>query len=87
MYKKISVFAVSALVAASAFSAAAHNVDEAIVMKDGSTLYVYKDGKMSMEDKLGRSISMMEGHAMETKDGKKIMMKGNELWRLNRIAP
>ena len=53
------------------------------LLKDGNTLYVYKDGKMAMEDKNGKSASMKEGTPMETKDGKKIMMKGNELWRVD----
>ena len=56
------------------------------LLKDGNTLYVYKDGKMAMEDKNGKSVSMKEGTPMETKDGKKIMMKGNELWRVDSHA-
>ena len=38
---------------------------------------------MAMENKYGKSVSMKEGTPMETKDGKKIMMKGNELWRVD----
>ena len=56
------------------------------LLKDGNTLYVYKDGKMAMEDKNGKSVFMKEGTPMETKDGKKIMMKGNELWRVDSHA-
>ena len=56
------------------------------LLKDGNTLYVYKDGKMAMENKYGKSVSMKEGTPMETKDGKKIMMKGNELWRVDSHA-
>lgn len=52
-----------------------------IPLKDGSTLVVFKDGKMSMRDKNGKVIGMKEGVAMETKDGQVIMMKGNEIWR------
>jgi len=52
-----------------------------IAMKDGSTLVVYKDGKMSMRDKNGKVVGMKDGVAMETKDGQVIMMKGNEIWR------
>jgi hypothetical protein len=59
------------------------------LLKDGSTLYVYKDGKMAMENKVGTAVYMKEGVSMETKDGKKIMMKGNELWRVesHRVNP
>ena len=37
-----------------------------------------------MEDKAGRTQNMKDGEIMETKDGEKIMMKGNELWRVER---
>jgi hypothetical protein len=52
-----------------------------IALKDGSTLLVYKDGKMSMRDKNGKIVSMKDGLQMETKDGQVLMMKGNEIWR------
>jgi hypothetical protein len=52
-----------------------------IPLKDGSTLVVFKDGKMSMRDKSGKSSSMKDGMVMETKDGKVYVMKGNEIWR------
>jgi len=54
----------------------------AIELKDGSVVHIYKDGKMTMEDRVGRPHTMPEGTSMETKDGKVIMMKGNEVWRL-----
>ena len=50
-------------------------------LKDGSTLVVFKDGKMAMRDKKGQMMSMKDGTPMETADGRKIMMKGNELSR------
>ncbi len=37
-----------------------------------------------MEDKSGRSLAMKKGQMMETKDDEKIMMKGNEVWRLEK---
>jgi len=52
-----------------------------IALKDGSTLVVFKDGKMSMRDKTGNVVGMKDGVPMETKDGQIIMMKGNEIWR------
>jgi hypothetical protein len=44
---------------------------------------------MAMESKVGTAVYMKEGVSMETKDGKKIMMKGNELWRVesHRVNP
>ena len=52
-----------------------------IALKDGGTLLIFKDGKMSMRDSRGRIHSMKDGLRMETKDGQVIMMKGNEVWR------
>lgn len=56
-------------------------VEKSYELKDGSTVYIYKDGKMAMEDKFGKARMMKEGHVMETHDGQKIMMKGSEVWR------
>ena len=78
MYKKLLIAAVTGLFALSAFA-----VDEKTYeLKDGSTVHVFKDGKMGMEDKMGRAARMKEGHVMETKDGQKLMMKGDEVWRV-----
>ena len=78
MYKKLLIAAVTGLFALSAFA-----VDEKTYeLKDGSTVHVFKDGKMGMEDKMGRAARMKEGHIMETKDGQKLMMKGDEVWRV-----
>ena len=52
-----------------------------VPLKDGSTLLIFKDGKMSMRDSRGRVHSMKEGVTMETKDGQVIVMRGNEIWR------
>ena len=79
-----------ALVAAlgAAFLTSAHALDEANVaksfaLKDGSTVVVFKDGKMSMQDARGRVVPMKPGHVMETRDGQKIIMIGNEVARLD----
>jgi hypothetical protein len=54
-------------------------------LKDGSTLYVFEDGKMAMEDKAGRTVRMKQDTVMETKDGKKIIMHGDEVMRLENL--
>ena len=56
-----------------------------IPMKDGSTLYLFKDGKMAMEDKFGRAVRMKKGVVMEAKDGQKLMMHGDEVMRLDNL--
>lgn len=60
-------------------------VEKNIELKDGSTVHLFKDGKMAMEDKYGRVISMKPGQVMDTKDGKRIIMIGNEVVRLEPI--
>lgn len=76
--------ALSAL-AASAFAVDAGNVEKSIPLKDGTTVYIFKDGKMGMEDKYGRAVRMKQGHVMETKDGQRIIMIGDEVARLEGI--
>ena len=70
----------SAAVADDAARAAAERVIE---MKDGSTLYIFKDKKMAMRDKYGRATRMDPGQVMETKSGEKIIMVGDEVAWLN----
>ncbi len=67
------------LAAASAVRADA-DVKE-IPLKDGTTLLIYKDGKMSHRDDKGRVVQMKDGSRMVTKDGTVLMMVGNEIWR------
>lgn len=61
------------------------NVAQKFGLKDGSTVYVFKDGKMAMEGRFGKTVGMKAGHFMESKDGQKIVMVGNELARRDMI--
>lgn len=68
--------------------------DERVLpLKDGASVVIFQDGKMSMRDKFGRAHAMPEGTIMETANGQRILMKGNEFWRwttteeLNRPYP
>ena len=82
MLKQLLIASALAATAASAFAAGSGDVDKIVALKDGATLYVFQDGKMGMEDKFGRPMYMDEGTAMETPDGQKIVMKGNETARV-----
>lgn len=86
MFKK-SMILVAMLAAAGSVIAAVdmQTVKQALQLKDGSTVYIFKDGKMGMADKQGRTMSMKAGHVMETKDGQRIIMIGNELARIEMI--
>ena len=85
MLKKLLAVVAMSVITASAFAVDASQVAKSIPLKDGSTVYIYKDGKMGMEDKYGRAVHMNPGHVMETKDGKKIVMIGNEIWRVDQM--
>lgn len=78
--KKLLIAALVASAATSAFAAASAN--QSIPLKDGSTVHVFEDGRMAMEDKYGRATMMEDGRVMETSDGKLLVMRGNEVARL-----
>ncbi len=83
---KLALIAVLSAVgtsAAFAHDAVRSEAQQVIDLKDGSTLYVFTDGKMAMEDRYGRATRMEPGAAMETKDGKKVTMQGDEVARLH----
>ena len=84
LLKQLLLTTVLSAAAATAFAISADQVEKSIPLKGGSTLHILKGGKMAMEDKLGKAVSMKPGEVMETVDGKKIMMHGNELVRLDR---
>ncbi len=53
-----------------------------VELKDGSSVYIFQDGKMAMESITGRVTHMNPGDTMEARDGSKIVMQGNEVARL-----
>ena len=85
MLKKTLVLIAMSAVAVSAFANdyARREAKQVVELKDGSTLYVFDSGKMAMESKYGRAVSMDPGSIMEAKDGQKVTMVGNEIARLS----
>ena len=81
------VVALSVIATTSAFASdeARAAAREVIELKDGSTVYIFKDGKMAMEDKYGRATRMKKETVMEAKDGRKIIMHGDEVMRLDSL--
>jgi len=77
----------AALLAAgtAAFAHDLSNVARTVPLQDGTSVYVFQDGKMAMEDKYGRSVSMGEGQTMVTRGGQQIRMAGSETARLDCI--
>lgn len=87
MMKKLLILAATSVLATSAFAddSARAAAEKTLELKDGSTVYIFKDGKMAMQDKLGRAARMKKDVVMETKDGQKIMMHGDEVMRLDSL--
>ena len=85
MLKQFTILVAASMLSLSAFAIDHAKVEKTIELKDGSTVYILKDGKMAMENKHGQPMRMKEGVIMETKDGQKLMMKGNEFWRLEEM--
>ncbi len=86
MFRQLALAALVTTFAASVAAAWDHGkVERSVELKDGSTVHIFADGKMGMEDRFGRAFSMPEGHVMETRDGQKIVMQGNEVWRVNAL--
>ncbi len=65
--------------------AAVGQVEKSIQLTDGSTVHIFVDGKMAMEDGFGRAAYMEPGHAMQTRDGKTVVMNGNEVARFDQL--
>jgi len=85
MMKKALMVAALGIATTSAFAVDVEQVEKSIPMKDGSTVYIFKDGKMGMEDKYGRAMRMKKDTVMEAKDGQKIIMHGDEVMRLDSL--
>ena len=85
MLKKLLMVVAMSAVTATAFAVDAAQVEKSIELKDGSTVYIFKDGKMGMEDKLGRAVRMKKDTVMEAKDGQKIIMHGDEVMLLDSL--
>ncbi|MBS1230340.1 MAG: hypothetical protein H6R17_3617 [Proteobacteria bacterium] len=79
-----------ALTSVSAFAVADDNdarsaAQQVVELQDGSTVYVFQDGKMAVENKYGRAVSTKPGTTLQAKDGSTIVIKGNEVARLDRL--
>lgn len=56
---------------------------QTLSLQDGSTLYVFKDGKMAKQDRHGRAVYLKQGETVELADGRKVTAVGNEVARLD----
>ena len=77
--------AVVSVIALPAFAgdAAMASAEKTYRLNDGSTLYVFTDGKMAREDRFGRAVHLQKGQSLTTADGQQIVATSNEVARLN----
>ncbi len=66
-----------------AFAGAVFAADpgQVIELKDGGKIVFEKSGTMVHLDAAGNRVRMKDGHVMEAKDGSKLMMKNNAIWK------
>lgn len=65
-----------------AFAGAAFAAEpQTIELKDGGKIMIEKSGTMIHMDAAGKRVKMRDGKVMEAKDGSKLMMKNNAIWK------
>ena len=65
-----------------AFAGAAFAAEpQTIELKDGGKVVIQKDGSMAHIDAAGKREKMKDGKVMVAKDGSKVMMKNNAVWK------
>ena len=79
----LALAAAGAAVPAFARDALPQSAQQALNLKDGSTLYVFKDGKMAKADRFGRAAYLKQGEMLDLADGRKVTAVGNEVARLD----
>lgn len=88
--RRLGAVAASALVGLASVSVLASDelvpmVKESIALTDGSTVYVFTDGKMAIADKFGRPSVKKAGTAVDAKDGRRVTLTSNESARLGQL--
>jgi Copper resistance protein K len=78
----VAMSAVSVLAVATETDAR-NEAKQVIELQDGSMIYVFKSGKMALEDKKGHAVSTKAGTVLKTKDGSNVTMVGNEVAELD----
>ena len=85
MLKKMLVVAAMTAISTSVLAVDANLVAQSIPLKDGSTVYIFKDGKMAQESRFGRAVYLNVGASVSTKDGRNIAITSNEVARLGSL--
>ena len=63
--------------------AAVEAAKEIIPLKDGGNLYIFPDGKMGKESRVGTSVYLKKGEVLEAANGRSIPVTSNEVARMD----
>lgn len=85
MYKKLALIAAASMITLSAHAVTEMHVSETVQLNDGSTLYVFTDGKMGMADRFGRAVLAPANHTVTARDGRTFELEGNEVARVSAL--
>ena len=87
MLKKLAIISVIAAISGSVMASetARREAKQVVELKDGSTLYIFRDGKMAVEDQYGRAKFVKPNTELEATDGQKFRTEGNEVQRLDSL--
>jgi len=87
MKSHIVIAALLSVLSVPAFAghAATQAAKEMIPLANGGTLYIFQDGKMAQESRLGRVVYQSIGTSVDAKDGRKIVITSNEVARLGSL--
>ena len=58
---------------------------QVIALRDGSTAYIFDNGKMAVENKVGEAIVVKPGTMLETSNGDTVAIVGDEIARLSEL--
>ena len=89
MKSKIAALAFGSLIT---YAATAQGIDpkdykRSIELKNGGTVYIFKDGRMAYEDRVGRPVRVKTGEVVETKSGEKLTVRSDDEGRLLQLKP
>lgn len=86
--KNTLAFATLALAATLSFAsdAARDAAKEMVPLRDGGTLFLFKDGTMAKQNAYGNASYIKKGDVLEAKDGQKIPVTSNEVARMHALT-
>ena len=88
MLKKMMIVVALSAVTVCAFAVESDARDAAtkvVELQDGSMVYIFKGGKMGVENKNGVATKTKAGTVLKTKDGQDLIMVGDEVGRLDML--